>query len=30
MVYAGVPAAFGAFQVAAEVYAEMDAEGKKA
>lgn len=27
-VYAGVPAAFGAFQVAAEVYAEMDAENK--
>ena len=28
-VYAGVPAAFGAFQVAAEVYAEMDTEEKK-
>lgn len=27
-VYAGVPAAFGAFQVAAEVYAEMEAEEK--
>jgi len=29
-VYAGVPAAFGAFQVAAEVYAEMEAEEKAA
>lgn len=29
-VYAGVPAAFGAFQVAAEVYAEMEAEENKA
>ncbi|MCC6889243.1 MAG: carboxymuconolactone decarboxylase family protein [Hyphomicrobiales bacterium] len=29
-VYAGVPAAFGAFQIAAEVYAEMEAEENKA
>ena len=28
-VYAGVPAAFGAFQTAAAVYAEMEAEEKK-
>ena len=29
MVYAGVPAAFGAFQVAGEVYAEMEGEENK-